>query len=90
MISIYETALYLIIRADMVLTKQFKKVTSHIIKNHITGQIGIKIVIQYKNQDHSCYLKISKPLKKNIADQQIYALCEIIDKKLNLNSINEF
>ncbi len=69
----------------MVLTKQFKKVTFHIIKNNHTGQYGIKIDIEYNNKNHACYFKISKPLDKNLADKHIDALCEMIDKKLNLN-----
>jgi hypothetical protein len=87
----YELGMYVLIRIDMVLGKQFKKLKTTLINDKTSNNILLKVTILYNKQNHTCLLKLKKEntntvnnLNKEKVDKYVESLCLLIEEKLNI------
>ena len=89
----YELGMYVLLRIDMVLGKQFQKLTTTLINDKKLDNILLKVTILYNKKNHTCLLKLKKEnninnLKKNKVDTYIESLCQLIEEKLNIKNLH--
>lgn len=88
----YELGMYVLIRIDMVLGKQFKKLQTTLINDKSSTNILLKVVILYNKKNHTCLLKLKKEntinnLNKENVDKYVESLCLLIEEKLDINNL---
>lgn len=90
----YELGMYVLFRIDMILGKQFKKLTTTLINNKLTNNILLKVTILYNNKNHTCLLKLKKEnantinnLNREKVDKYVESLCLLIEEKLNITDL---
>ncbi len=92
-INSYELGIYVLLRIDMVLGKQFKKIKTILINDKKIDNILLKVTIFYNKKNYTCLLKLKKEnninnLKKDKVDTYVESLCELIEEKLNIKNLN--
>jgi hypothetical protein len=92
-INSYELGIYVLLRIDMVLGKQFKKIKTTLINDKKINNILLKVTILYNKKNYTCLLKLKKEnninnLKKDKVNTYVESLCELIEEKLNIQNLN--